>query len=463
MRRLVLWGLILIAIAGVAAGLYWFRHQTTGAGDTEILRTDRVTQGDLEIAVSTSGQIAAKAKLSVVVTTGGTVEQIWVAVNDEVRAGQRLATMDTTNLERALRQVEIALEQAELALATAVDPVEPEELRVAQAALTNATQALEVARLGRETARVDADAMIVQAQRQREQAHIRYREANDGSEKERTGKALQEAETEEHIARLNATLTQEQAQAQWQVAYNAYVQAQTNLSALREAGDDITIRQQELRVEQAQLQVQRAQRAVDEAVITAPQSGVIAEVRLLEGANYRAGETAFVIIDVSDFFVEVKIDEIDIGALSIGQDAELSLDAYPGVPLPCAVHSIAPAATNVGGLITYDVRLRVKETSGLRILEGMTGTARIVTAVVEDTLLVPSWAVRVDQETAETYCYRVVDGVAERTAIELGRRDEINSEVLSGLSTGDEVALVTTQRSLLDIVSEAGPPGGGLR
>jgi HlyD family secretion protein len=123
------------------------------------------------------------------------------------------------------------------------------------------------------------------------------------------------------------------------------------------------------------------------------------------------------------------------------------------------VDSIAPSATNIGGLIAYAVRLRVEDLGGLRVLDGMTGTARIVTAVVENALLIPSWAVRVDQQTAETYCYRLVAGEAQRTAIELGRRDEQYSEVLSGLNEGDEVALVTTQRSLLDLLPQ-GPPGG---
>jgi multidrug resistance efflux pump len=278
---------------------------------------------------------------------GGVVERVWVTVNDAVVAGQRLATIDTADLRRALRQAEIALEQAELALATAVEPVDPEELRVAEAALANAANALEVARLGRETARVDAGALLVQAQRQREQAAIRYREAGDGSEKERALKALEEAEAEERIASLNATLTQEQAQAQWQIAYSSYIQAQTNLEALGDTVDETTVRQRELQVEQARLRLQQAERTLEEAVVTAPHTGIIAEVRLLEGVPYRGGDTAFLLVDASEYYVELQIDEIDIGALSIGQRADLSLDAYPEsllCPLLTALPPLRPTS-----------------------------------------------------------------------------------------------------------------------
>jgi len=460
MRRYALWALALVAIAGAAVGgIFWFRRQNNDASGVEVLRTDRVVRDGLDITVSASSQIASKATTPVVLNTTGTVSRIWVSLNDAVTSGQRLVTMETTDLERALKQAEIALEQAELALSTLTEPSNPEDIRVAEVALSNAAAALETARLGRETARVDADAMLVQAQRQREQAFIGYRDAQTGSERERAERALEEAEAEERIARLNAILTQEQAQAQWQGAYTAYMQAKSNLDTLRQDVDATAVRQRELQVEQARLRREQAQRAVNDATLVAPHDGIIAEVNLLEGTHRRAGEVAFVIVDTSDIFAEVRIDEIDIGALAIGQHAELALDAYPSRALPCIVHSIAPSPTNIGGLITFQVRLRVLDTDGLRVLDGMTGSVRIVTDMIENALLVPSWAVRVDQSTGETYSYKLVAGRAERTAIELGRRDEFNAEVISGLREGDEVALVTTQRSLLEIASQAGPPG----
>ena len=462
MRRYALWALALVVIAGAAVGgFFWFRRQISDASSVEVLRTDRVVRDALDITVSASSQIASKATTAVMLNTTGTVSRIWVSLNDAVSTGQRLVTMETTDLERALKQAEIALEQAELALSTVTEPTDPEDIRVAEVALSNAAAALETARLGRETARVDADAMLVQAQRQREQAFIRYREAQSGSERERAERALEEAEAEERIAQLNASLTQEQAQAQWQATYNAYMQAKNNLDTLRQDVDATTVRQRELQVEQARLRRDQAQRAVNDATLVAPHDGTIAQVNLLEGTHRRAGDVAFIIVDTSETFADVRIDEIDIGALAVGQHAELTLDAYPSRALPCIVHSIAPSPTNIGGLITFQVRLRVLDTDGLRVLDGMTGSARIVTDIVEDALLVPSWAVRVDQATGETYCYRIVDGRAEWAAIELGRRDEFSAEIISGLREGDEVALVTTQRSFLEIASQAGPPGRG--
>jgi HlyD family secretion protein len=458
MRRLAIAGIALTVVAGIAVGAYWFLQQRA-TGSPEILRTDLVTRSVLEISVSASGRVTAKSTTPVLLSTAGSVDRVWVGLGEQVRAGQRLATLEAADLERVVRQAELALEQAELALATVAEPTSPEEIRVADTSLASAASALEVARLGRETARVDADALIVQAQRQREQAHIRFREARDGSDRERAEQALEQAEAEERIARLNAALTLEQAQAQWQIAYNGYVQAQMNLNTLRGGADEIAVRQRELQVEQAQLRLRQTRRAVEDATLTAPHRGVIAEIHILEGATVRVGEAAFTIVDLSEAYAVVRIDEIDIGALSVGLGAEFTLDAYPDAPLPAAVASIAPTATNLGGVIAYEVRLRITGTGQLRVLEGMTGTARIVTSEVREALLVPSWAVRVDQATAEAYCYRLVNGEIERAVVELGRRDEFYSEVLSGLSEGDEVALVTAQRSLFDLIPQGGPPG----
>jgi len=102
--------------------------------------------------------------------------------------------------------------------------------------------------------------------------------------------------------------------------------------------------------------------------------------------------------------------------------------------------------------------VKLAGTDDLLVLDGMTVSVLIQTDVVSDVLLVPNWAVRTDQESGETYVYRIVDGVPVRTPIVTGERSDTHTIITSGLSEGATVALVAETRSLLDM---QGPPSMG--
>lgn len=457
MKKIFTWIIILALIGGGVAAYFWWRgEQATAQQSSNILRTGQVTRGDLNITVVASGNVAVNNKLDVRFDSTGIVDRVYVQVNQQVQAGDVLAQLETTDLERAVQQTTLALEQATLNRDILTKPVAAEDVELARLNVQSAAQALEVARIGKQTAQADADAMIVQAQRAREQAYNDY--SNQQSEDARL--KFENAEEQEYIARMNAEVTEEQAQSQWLAAYNRYQQAVENLRKLEEGPDEQQIRQAELQIEQAQLNLEQAQAQLNGARLTAPFAGLIAEVNVQEGVQASLSTAAFTLVDDSQFYVDVTVDEIDIGKISIGQTAEVTLDAYPSSVISGVVESIAPGALNVGGIISYRLRVRLPppsggDESGGRIRDGMTANVVIHTDTVEDVLLVPNWAVRSDQSTGETvlYCYVLrSDGVPERRTITRGRYDETSTEILSGLEAGETVALVTEERDLLDLI-----------
>lgn len=466
MKKVLTWIIILALIGGgIAAYLWWREEQATAQQSSAILRTGQVIRGDLNITVVASGNVAVNNKLDLRFDSAGIVDHVYVEVNQRVRAGEALAQLSTTDLERAVQQATIALEQATLNRDLLTKPTAAEDAELARLNVQSAAQALEVARIGKQTAQVDANAMTVQAQRARESAY------NDYSKQQTEDARLkfQNAEEQEYIAKKNAEVTQEQAQAQWLAAYSRYQQAVESLRKLEEGPDEQQIRQVELQIEQAQLNLEQAQARLAEARLTAPFAGLIAAVNVQEGVSASPGTTAFTLVDDSQFYVDVTVDEIDIGKISIGQTANVTLDAYPDSIIDGVVESIAPGALNIGGIISYRLRVRLSPPSvppdggdkgGETIRDGMTASIVINTEVVEDILLAPNWAVRSDQTTGETilYCYVLrSDGVPERRTITRGRYNETSTEILSGLQVGDTVALVTEERNLLDLVPFGGP------
>ncbi|MGC9394733.1 MAG: efflux RND transporter periplasmic adaptor subunit [Anaerolineae bacterium] len=468
MKKVFTWFIILAIIAAGIGGVLWWRNQQVQSQSAtgDVLRTGQVVRGELTITVPASGNVAVNQKANLSFKLPGDVTSVSVALSDYVTAGQELARLDTTDLERAVRQAEIALEQARVNLETLQKPASEEDIRLAELAIQNAAQSLEVARISKEAAEAQGSLSIRTAQDAAEKMEEAYEGTVDRLDQmglplsygAGVTAAYMEAEGNVGITQVKAEYQIQQIQSQWLSAYQAYRQAQENLAKLQAGPDADRIRQTELQIEQAQLSLDQAEERLTNAILVAPFDGVVAAVNIQEGAAAPTGLPAITLLDTSELYIEVNVDEIDIGKVAVGQPVSITLDAHPQATLQGTVERIAATPTNVGGIITYKLRVKLADTGDLLVLDGMTVSVLIQTETIRDVLLVPNWAVRTDQESSETYVYRIVDGVPVRMPITVGERSDTHTVIDSGLAEGDTVALVTETRSLLDM---QGPPSTG--
>lgn len=441
---------MIVVLAGAAAGFWWWRErQSPQTSFAEILRVAEVARGDLAITVVASGNIVVRDKVNLYFRRAGTVSAVAVAENARVQAGQPLAQLDTAALERAARNAEIALEQAQLNLKTLTKPADEADLELARLTVQSAAQTLEALRLGKVTAQSDADALIVDAQRARENAFKDYLSLKDqGGDATRAYEKYENLVEQERIAHINANLIVKQAGDQWLAAYYRYQQAQYALKLREQGPDETQIAQAELQVTQAELNLEQARHNLSDAVLIAPLEGLVGAVNVQAGVPAPLQGPALVLVDDSVFYVDVMIDEMDIGKLTLGQAAEVTLDAYAGQTLRGVVETLAPAPTNVGGIISYQARVRLTDTAGVAVRDGMTANVVVAADRYADVLLIPNWAVRTDRRDNTIYTYRLENGAPVRVDIVVGRRNDTYTEVLSGLASGDEVALITEERIL---------------
>ena len=452
MKKVFTWFIILAVIAAGIGGVLWWRNRQaqSQSATSDILRTGQVTRGELIISVPASGNVAVNQKANLSFKLPGDVTAVAVALSDRVTAGQELARLDTTDLERAVRQAEIALEQARVNLATLQKPAGAEDIRLAELAIQNAAQSLEVARISKEAAEAQASLSIRTAQDMADKMEEAYEGTVDRLDQmglplayaAGITAAYMEAEGNVGITQAKAEYQIQQIQSQWLSAYQAYRQAQQNLEKLQAGPDTDRIRQTELQIEQAQLSLEQAKERLTNTSLSAPFDGVVAAVNIQEGAPAPTGLPAITLLDTSELYIEVNVDEIDIGKVAVGQPVSVTLDAHPQAALSGTVERIAATPTNVGGVIAYQLRVKLADTGDLLILDGMTVSVLIQTDVIGDVLLVPNWAIRTDQTSNETYVYRIVDGVPVRTPITTGERSDTHTIVTSGLAEGATVALV---------------------
>jgi len=469
MKKVLIWILITVLATVIAAGALWYRdHQLKVQEAENILRTAEVTRGALEITVAASGNVIAAQRSDLRFKAPGEVVTITVAVSDRVQRGQTLAELDTEDLEMAISQAEIALEQVQLSLDILKQPVDETDVQLAQLSIQDAAQSMEVARISRESAEAQLtfDARIAQEIRDKtEAAYLNYQDVlRKYGLPESYGAgmtaAYMEADGNVGITQVKGEEKIEQAKSQWLAAYYAYEQATRNLEKLQAGPDADQAQQIELQIEQARLSLVQARESLSNTLLIAPHDGVIAAVNLQEGALASSAAPAITLLDDGEFFVDVTVDEVDVGKVAEGQLVTVTLDAYPDVALAGEIVRLATLPTLSAGVVTYPLRVRLVRVSGVDVRDGMTASVVISVRSLDDVVLVPGWAVRTDQTTGETYVYvyDAASGTPKRTPVTTGAWNEAYTQIVAGVEPGVTVALVVEERNLMEM---QGPPSRG--
>jgi multidrug efflux pump subunit AcrA (membrane-fusion protein) len=146
------------------------------------------------------------------------------------------------------------------------------------------------------------------------------------------------------------------------------------------------------------------------------------------------------IINSSALTMTVALSESDISAIKVGQAATVTLDALTGVELGAHVSAISPMGSDSNGVVSYDVTLTLDQSSP-KVKPGMSAEASIITAQASGVTL-PNAAV---PGTGSLSTVRVrADGHAVTRQVVVGLRGTTRTQILSGLSAGQQVVVTET-------------------
>jgi HlyD family secretion protein len=173
---------------------------------------------------------------------------------------------------------------------------------------------------------------------------------------------------------------------------------------------------------------------------------------------YKEGDSVFTnaeiaqIPDLSEMYIDLKLDEVDRGKLKIGQSVQVRVDAIPDREFTAELDYISPVAalTFSGGAgasasgggqsaqKSFPARATLKILDP-RLRPGMSGTATITTKRVPNALLIPARA-NFDDHGKPAAFLQSGKAFASRH-IQIGDRNEDDVIVTGGLKEGDIVAL----------------------
>lgn len=451
-------------IMGVVAGIVLIvalillvSRQRTGNEDT-LYRRHTIQSGQLSDTTSATGSLEPAERSALAFLVSGQVEEVLVEQGDSVEEDDTLARLGTGDLALTLQDAEIAQQLQEIAYDQLTAGPDEFDLAAAEAAVYGSASQLQQLLQGpSEEAAQIAQMNLGIAQLTLWQSQItRDRYLNEGYGD--LAAANRQIERDQLAVDITAqqVIDAQQGPDQYDVAgaRSSVAQAQAALNMLLEGPLDVDLELAELQIEQAELSVAWARVALGDAEIRAPYDGTVADLLIEESELIGMGVPAIVLIDDSELHLDVFVDEIDIAQVSVGQPASILLDSLPEADITGMVTYVAPHATIQGGVVSYLVRITLDPMDN-PLRPGMTATAEIVTQTLEDVLLVPNWAVRLDRTTGEAFVnVQRESDVVEEIRIELGMHGDEYSEVVSGLEEGDVVVLSLAREELGDFFEE---------
>ena len=381
--------LIILLILGV--GGYFVYDKFFNIKDEKVeFITKKAKKGSFSKKVDATGEIFATELIDVGAQVSGQIKKLYVKLGDQVKKGDMIASIDSSTQQNSIDNKEA-------------------QLAIYKAQLESAKVALNIAK----------------TQFDRENA----------------------------LFAKNATSKQE-----FESAKNTY------------SANSAKIKELEAQIKQTNIELSTAKINLGYTKITAPRDGTVVSVQVEEGQTVNANQTTPTIVNIADLShvkMKMQIAEGDITKIKVGTPVEYSILSEPTKKFQTTVSSIDPGLTTLSdgsygssssskssysssssssSAVYYYAQSIVDNKDGiLRI--GMTTQNELLIANVEDAIIVPSIGIKKDENG--TFVYLLKYGKPVKTAVKTGIKDNLDTQIISGINEGDEI--ITSQGSSSEI------------
>ena len=380
--------LIILLILGV--GGYFVYDNFFKVKDEKVeFITKKAKKGSFSKKVDATGEIFATELIDVGAQVSGQIKKLYVKLGDQVKKGDMIASIDSSTQQNSIDNKEA-------------------QLAIYKAQLESAKVALNIAK----------------TQFDRENA----------------------------LFAKNATSKQE-----FESAKNTF------------SSNSAKIKELEAQIKQTNIELSTAKINLGYTKITAPRDGTVVSVQVEEGQTVNANQTTPTIVNIADLShvkMKMQIAEGDITKIKVGTPVEYSILSEPTKKFQTTVSSIDPGLTTLSdgsygsssssksslssssssSAVYYYAQSIVDNKDGiLRI--GMTTQNELLIANVEGAIIVPSIGIKKDENG--TFVYVLKDGKPVKTAVKTGIKDNLDTQIISGINEGDEI--ITSQGSSSEI------------
>jgi len=202
------------------------------------------------------------------------------------------------------------------------------------------------------------------------------------------------------------------------------------------------------KISEAKEKLNKAQTALNETitaleektVIYAPYNCQIISIDKEDSKKITAYEDVITVAGYRDFEVKIQIDEVDISLVKLNMDVDITLDAYKDKELTGKISYISSVAKVTEAGVFYEATVDIIDKKDIENIYGLTADIDIILEGKKNILIIPEVAI---SEVAGKKMVEIRNEDKSITQIEIktGITDYTYTEVISGLSEGDEVVI----------------------
>lgn len=444
-RYIVIGAIVLIIVVNTISGA-----MAGSAPMTVDVRT--VTKGELTQTLDTSGTVESEEVKRYFAKTSGQIETLNVTLGETVKAGDNLLSYDVAKLEKQVKQAELEMQASDYGIDATITSLNNAQAKAAEAAkdydeavkyvqhytdCVNSVKAelTKAAQAAQEVESLTAKLTDAQAKLQEKpNSEKRQQKVEDLTKELKT--ATKEAEKYD-VAALNASLE----------VCSADLAAYESLKAQYEAGKETDPSIHNQRAQQTtlkevnQLSKEQTQESLSLAKegVTADFDGIVTAVTAVEGMSVTEGMELFTIANDKQVKVTIEVSKYDLPKIALNQRASIEINNKEYEGYVARIDRFAHANASGASVLSADIHI---DNPDENIYLGIEGKVSIQTADVADAILVPMECINSD--TDGDFCYVVKDNIVVRKDVEIGISSDEYTQIISGLSEGEQVIAVVT-------------------
>jgi macrolide-specific efflux system membrane fusion protein len=398
-RKWLVIAAVVVVLVGGGLGAWFATRPTT----TTTIRLGAVTTGTIKQSVSSSGTIEPAQQENLNFAVSGQVTAVNVKVGQTVTSGQTLASVNSASLSASVAQAQAAVDSD-------AAKVDSDQTNDASSAQLSADQAAQTA-----------------AQNQLNSAQAALGEANLSSPIAGT------------VVAVNLTTGQ-------QVAAGSG--AATGSSSGSSAGSSGSSSGS------TGASGSTGSTGGGSTLGAAGSTGTAASAGSSSSSSSSSSTAQIVVISTNTFLVNAAVDDTEVGQVKSGDEAQITPDGST-TPVYGTVTSVAMLASSSSTVPTYPVSISITGTpSGLHA--GASASVTIIVKQLANVLVVPTSAIH--QDNGHSVVYEMQNGKQVTRQITTGGTSGLDTQVVSGLTKGEQVVLPALPPGL---TGSGGKLGGG--
>lgn len=215
------------------------------------------------------------------------------------------------------------------------------------------------------------------------------------------------------------------------------LQYKNDQEELRAANDNLSLVRTGITKSSAQTSNTLVRSTVSGTILDVP---VKAGNSVIQSNNFNDGTTVASVADLGDMLFVGKIDETEVGKLSVEMPMEITIGAIQDLKIPASLEYVSPKGTEESGAILFEMKAALQLPQDLFIRAGYSANADIILDKRTEVVTIPESSVEFSGDSAFVYTVKSEKPQEfERKYVKIGLSDGIRIEVTEGLKENEKI------------------------